>query len=35
MYVGLHVFHPLFLSHLNPTWILSTDFGAVFKCQYN
>jgi len=35
MYVGLHVKYPLFLSVLNPTWILSTDFRAVFKCQCN
>jgi hypothetical protein len=33
MYIGLHVKCPLFFSDFNESWIFSTDFRKLLKCQ--
>jgi hypothetical protein len=33
MYIGLHVNYPLFLSDFNETWIFSTYFWKIVRCQ--
>ena len=33
VYVGLHVQYRLFFSDVNETWMVSTDFRKIFKCQ--
>jgi len=31
MHTGRHVQYPLFLSHVNETWIIPTNFRKIFK----